>query len=198
MKRNENFLDDRELLLKVAKGDQMAFRIIYDRYRKKIFSIAYQILKSDDLAEEVMQETMLKLWQVAGNLNEDTFLESYLRTLTRNRSFNVLRRQVLEAKAALERGRDWKEAHNETEEQILLEDTGKVLQHAISLLPAQQKLVYQLCQQQGLKYEEAATQLNLSPLTVQSYMKLALRFLRNYVRTHTDIGAMIVIFKLLS
>lgn len=197
MDQHKNFLDETELIRRTAKGDQLAFRVIYDRYRKKIYSIAFQILKSEQQAEEVMQETMLRLWQVSGSLNESTVLEGYLRTLTRNRSFNVLRRQVLEAKTAIAQGRDWTEAHNETEEKILLEDTSKVLLEGIELLPAQQKLVYQLCHQQGLKYEEAAARMQLSTLTVQSYMKLALRFLRNYVSSHTDIGALIVIFKLL-
>lgn len=197
MKLNENFHDYQELLYRTANGDQQAFRVIYDTYAGKVYAVAFQILKSAALAEEVMQETMLKLWLVAPNLDRNTFLDGYLRTLTRNRCFNVLRRQVLEAKVALERGSAWTEAHNDTEEHILLEDTSKVLQAGIDLLPPQQKLVYELCQLQGLKYEEAARQLNLSPLTVQSYMKLALRFLRTHVSKHTDIGAMFILFKLI-
>lgn len=197
MNLNTSLYSDQELLRKISKGDHHAFRLVYEHYRKKVFSVALQILKSHDLAEEVMQETMLKLWQVAGTLAEDTVLDAYLRTLTRNRSFNVLRRRVLEAKIALEMGRDWTELHDETAEKILLDDTRKVLEAAIDQLPAQQKLVYQLCQQQGLTYEQAAVRLNLSTLTVQSYMKLALRFVRKYVSQHTDIAALLIIFKMM-
>lgn len=197
MNLNTSLHNEQELLRKISKGDHHAFRIVYEKYRKKVYSVALQILKSNDLAEEVMQETMLKLWQVAGTLADDTVLDAYLRTITRNRSFNILRRQILEAKVAVEMGRDWTELHDETEEKILLDDTRKVLEAAIEQLPPQQKLVYQLCQQQGLKYEEAALQLNLSTLTVQSYMKLALRFVRKYVSQHTDIAAVLIIFKIL-
>lgn len=197
MNLNTSLHNDQELLRKISKGDHRAFRLVYDHYRKKVFSVALQILKSPDLAEEVMQETMLKLWQVAGTLADDTVLDAYLRTLTRNRCFNVLRRQVLEAKVAVEMGRDWTELHDETAEKIILDDTRKVLEAAVDQLPAQQKLVYQLCQQQGLSYEQAAAQLNLSALTVQSYMKLALRFVRKYVSQHTDIAALLIIFKIM-
>ncbi|MCD0488084.1 hypothetical protein LPB86_07575 [Pedobacter sp. MC2016-14] len=47
-----------------------------------------------------------------------------------------------------------------------------------------------------MKYEEAAEKMNLSVETVRGYMKLALRFLRAYLKTHTDVVALLVIFKL--
>lgn len=188
--------DEQMLLSKIAKGDQHAFRIIYDRFAKKIYVFAFRILNSDLLAEEVMQETMLKIWQMGEELQTVVYLESYLKTISRNKSFNVLRRIKLEVKAGQERGKTWEEAHNETEEQILLSDTRKVFQDGLNLLPEHQKLVYELCHLEGLKYEEAAKRLNLSPLTVQTYMKHALRNLRNYVSKHTDVAVLLIIFKI--
>ncbi|WP_372490118.1 sigma factor-like helix-turn-helix DNA-binding protein [Chitinophaga sedimenti] len=54
-----------------------------------------------------------------------------------------------------------------------------------------------LCQQQGLKYEEAAERLNISPLTVQTHVKRALKSVRTYVKSHTDIAVILVILKLM-
>jgi RNA polymerase sigma-70 factor (family 1) len=188
--------DEQILISRIAKGDHQAFRIIYDRFAKKTYLFALRILNSDVQADEVMQETMLKLWQMGEELNTIVHLESYLKTISKNKSFNVLRRLRLEAKADNERGKNWMEGHNETEEQILLSDTRKVFQEGISLLPEHQKLVYELCHIEGLKYEEVAKKLNLSPLTVQTYMKHALRNLRSYVSRHTDIVALLIIFKI--
>lgn len=189
--------EESELVRKITGGDQHAFKLLYDRYKKTVYARAFYLLKSDTLAEEVLQEVMLKLWQTAGKLSESTNLAAYLTTLTRNRSFQLLRRKVLEAKTEMELGKGWTEYHSGTEEEILLADTKKLLAEGIALLPPQQKMVYELCHIEGLKYEQAAQRMDLSVETVRSYMKLALRFLRAYLKTHTDVAAILVILKLL-
>ena len=190
-------LSEKELLRLVGEGNQPAFRVLYDCYQSKVYARALFLLKSVILAEDVLQEVMLKLWQHAPKLKQDTNLAAYLTTLTSNRSFQLLRRQVLEAKTNFDLGKDWREINNDTEEHILLADTKKVLKAGILLLPPQQKLVYELCHQDGLKYEEAARQLGLSTETVKSYMKLSLRFLRKYMSAHTDVAALLIILKLI-
>lgn len=192
----KSLYSEKELLAKVAKGDESAFGLLYNQYSKKVYVFAIQLLNSEILAEEVMQLAMLKLWQMEDGLNAIQNLDAYLRVISRNISYNMLRRLKLEQKVNDDLGKDWLEEHNETEEQIILKDTKKILKEAIEALPPQQKLVYQLCHEEGLKYEEAAKKLNLSPLSVQTYMKLALRFLRNYVSKRTDVAAFLIIFKL--
>jgi RNA polymerase sigma-70 factor (family 1) len=187
--------NENELLSKVAGGDQRAFRVLYDFYYDKIYAFALYLLKSDLLAEEVVQETFLKLWKKGDDLNQIMNVESFLIAVTRNRSLDILRRSKLEIKTNQKRAIVWSEGHNDTEESIILNDTRRILQSAIDLLPPQQKLVYQLCQQEGLKYEEAADKLSLSTLTVQSYMKLALRNVRRYMVKHADLAAVIIVLK---
>ncbi|MEO6521793.1 MAG: RNA polymerase sigma-70 factor [Mucilaginibacter sp.] len=188
--------NEQDLLFKIAEGDPNAFRIIFNKYHNKIYTFSLRILQSDIVAEEVVQETMLKLWKMGPTLTTINNLDSYLKTLARNLSIDMLRHRELAYKVEKDLGADWIEGHNETEEQVLLNDTRKVLQAGIELLPDQQKLVYKFCHQDGLKYDEVAEKLKLSPHTVRSYMKLALRFLRNYVSSHTDVAAILIIFKL--
>lgn len=185
-----------ELLSKVAKGDERAFDQLYYTYSKKVYLFAFKILQSEVLSEEVMQEVMLKLWKMGRELEKVNNLDSYLRTASKNASLNMLRQQEAENRADELLANSWKESHNETEEQVILNETRKILINAIALLPQQQREVYKLCHQQGLKYEEAARQLNLSPATVATHMKLALRFLRSYLQKNTDIVALFIIFKL--
>ncbi|MFN0290152.1 RNA polymerase sigma-70 factor [Pedobacter helvus] len=185
------------LLQEIAQGDQRAFRTLYNSYHRKIYTFALKYIKSENQAEEIVQEVFMKLWQMGTRITEIKHLENYLLTITRNRSMDIMYRRQMEIKVDLIRSIDWEESHNDTEELILLNDTRKLLLDAIDLLPPQQKKVYQLCHQQGLKYEQAANQLELSQHTVQRHMKLALRFLRNYLREHTDVSALLIIFKLL-
>lgn len=186
-----------ELLAKIAMGDERAFKIIFEAYHHKIFLYAIRYVKSEPEAEEVTQEVFLKLWLRNRNSLPLNNLDAYFHTLVRNRSMDILRRKALENHTDLEHAVNWQEAHNDTQEVIILNDTRKILEEGINLLTPQQKQVYKLCHQDGLKYEEAAKALNLSPSTVHTHMKLALRFLRSYLQQHTDIAAFIVIFRLL-
>lgn len=189
--------DDQHLLIQMATGDEYAFRSVYDRYHRKVYTFALKYVKSELQAEEIVQEVFMRLWQMGARVTEIKHLGNYLLTIARNRAMDAMYRRQLEIRADLQMGDDWKEGHNDTEELILLNDTRKVLLDAVELLPPQQKRVYQLCHQQGFKYEEAARELELSPQTVHRHMKLALRFLRNYLREHTDVAALMIIFKLL-
>ncbi|MNU00394.1 RNA polymerase factor sigma-70 [compost metagenome] len=77
-----------------------------------------------------------------------------------------------------------------------MREARNILAEGVSLLPGQQQQVYRLCQIEGLKYEEAARQLGISHGSVQTHMKLALKFLRAHVLKNTDVAALLVIFKL--
>lgn len=189
-------VNERELLIQVAEGNERAFEHIYHAYAKKVYAFALKTLRSNLLAEEVVQEVMLKIWRMGNELKRINHLESYIRTTARNISLNVLRRQEVVNRADQRLRNIWEEEHNETEELVILNDTKKVLEDAIALLPPQQREVYKLCHQQGLKYEEAAQRLKLSPATVATHMKLALRFLRTYIQNNTDLAVLIIIFKL--
>lgn len=185
-----------ELLAKVARGDQRAFKLIYDYYSKKSYFFAFKILGDEAKAEEVMQLTMLKLWQKGEELKFIVNLDSYLNVITKNTCYNVLRRSKLEQKANEYFGNNHSEIDDDTQLVIQLNETKRILQNGVDALPAYQREVYQLCHQQGLKYEEVAERLNLSRSTVQTYMKLSLRFLRDYLSKNGDIAVFIIILKL--
>jgi RNA polymerase sigma-70 factor (family 1) len=188
---------EKELLAKTADGDGRAFKVIYETYYRKIFIYAIRYVKSDLDAEEIIQEVFLKLWLRDPHSLPISNLDGYFKTLVRNRSLDLLRRKVLADHADLDSAVTWQEAHNETEEMIILQDTRKILEDGITLLTPQQRRVYKLCHLDGLKYEEAAKELNVSISTVHSHLKLALKFLRTYLQQRTDIGVLLMILKLM-
>lgn len=189
--------DERELLAEIAEGNQLAFKKVYDFYFRQTYGFAYHVLHVKELAEEVVQEVMLAFWQKGAAVTEIHNLEGYLKTLSKRRAIDVLRRAQMERRIEKQMRPDWKEQHEETEESILLNDTRKVLEEGIRLLPQQQRMVYQLCHQQGMKYEQAAEQLNIAPGTVHVHMKQALKFLRRYMQEHTDVAILLILFKLI-
>jgi RNA polymerase sigma-70 factor (ECF subfamily) len=193
-----NSADAEKLLLnKISLGDEHAFRILFDQHRKRVYTYALKIVKSESYAEEILHDVFMKIWQHK-SITKIESLELFLRTVTKNTTFNVLRRIKLEIKVNDEWGHDWQEVHNETEDSILLKDTKEILNQGINLLSPQQKLVYTLCRDEGLKYAEVAQRLSVSTETVKSHMKQALKFLRTYVSKHNDLSMLIIFFQIIS
>lgn len=188
--------NEQELLAKIAMKDQRAFKIIYDQYRKFVYSSALKLLRDDHYAEEILQEIFMKLWLMGEELTKIKHFESYLTTIVRNRSLNVLRRIALEAKADKSLIMKWEEEHNETEERIVLNDYNRILKEGIQQLTPKQREVYQLCYDQGMKYEQVAKVLGISVLTVKTHMQLALRSLRKYVQENGDFAIFLILLKI--
>lgn len=191
----KEFIDDETLLMQSIDGSELAFTQLYKRYNKKIYSFAFKILRSEELAEEVMHETMLKVWDLGEKGKEIKSFEAYVKVSAKNKSLNVLRKLELDWRTQALGTVDWNETHEDTEETILLNDVKKLLDEAISLLPPQQQKVFKLCHVEGLKYEEAASLLGLSPQTVGTHMKLALKFVRAYIQQASGIFAILLIFR---
>lgn len=190
-------LNERELLSGIAERDPYAFKVVYEHYYEPIFKFAFRLLKSEALAEEVIQESMLSIWLMGPKLNTISNFEAFIRTIARRRAIDLLRinEQALSIDKDFLSDPLYYESTND--EAALLESARLALEQGIELLPEQQRLVYKLCYQQGLKYQEVADRLGLSHGTVQTHMKLALKFLRGYLREHAQVAALVVIFKLL-
>ncbi len=83
-----------ELLTRVSRQDAVAFRALYDRTAPKLLGIALRILKRRDVAEDVVQDVFVKLWN--GSAVFDPVLGSggaFLATIARNRALDLLRRK---------------------------------------------------------------------------------------------------------
>ncbi|HEY9045348.1 MAG TPA: RNA polymerase sigma-70 factor [Ohtaekwangia sp.] len=170
--------DIRDLLYQASQGDQLAFRRLFHVYSPKVYSFALRLTHSGTLAEEVVQDIFLKLWLFKETLDAIQNFEAYLFTLTRNHTFNQLKRIAIETNAINKLEKELTEAHHETEETILYRESQHILNQVVSNLPPQQKLVYGMCHQEGLKYEEVAQRLNISRLTVKTHMQQALRTIK--------------------
>jgi len=189
-------VEENKLKAKIAKGDEGAFTLVYNTYYPIIYGFARHLLHSDELAIDVVQESMLHIWQLGGKLEAVNNLEAYCKMFARRRAVDLLRRRIVAQRAEQFLGDIWTEEDNRTEEGILLEEGRRILRDGVELLPQQQRKVYEFCQQDGLKYEEAAERLGISTGTVKTHLKLAMKFLRAHIKNRTDVAALLIIFKL--
>jgi RNA polymerase sigma-70 factor (family 1) len=181
MWQNEQIKNERSLLEQIAAGDQRSFTAIFNHYSKLIYPFALKLTRSQDLAEEILQEVFLKIWVHRSTLSGVENFGAYLNRITRNHCYNVIRRLAHEALVSSELANAMTEEVHSTEDDVIGWDLEQSLNNAINQLTPQQKLVYTMCHQDGLKYEEVASRLNLSRSTIHTHMKLALRLIRKYL-----------------
>lgn len=184
-------LTDTELTLRLAQHDEAAFETLFRRYYHYLYSIAIQYVKDPDLAEDALQEVYLKLWTHRDRLDEYQCLKNYLATAMRHQVLNVIRDEKRAILRHLDHQATRPRVDTTTEETLVLNEYGSVFRDGLRQLPAQRKLVFMLRSEQGLSNEEVAAKLHISINTVKVHYYQACQFLRNYLRQHAGIEAML-------
>lgn len=169
------------MLQDVARGDEQAFARLFHAYRDKLYGFILKITGSRELAEDVVQDVFLKIWTHRSNLHEVENFNAYLFRMSHNQVMNGLKRMNLESSIRLRLARLVQAAAEDPESVLMYKHTRELLKEAVEQLPPQQKLVYQLSREQGLKQEEIANQLNISAQTVKNHMSQALRSIRERI-----------------
>jgi RNA polymerase sigma-70 factor (family 1) len=169
------------VLRQVADGSEKAFTLLFKRYSGKVYSFALRLTRSEELAEEVVQEVFMKVWLNRETLTSVENFRAYLNRINKNHCLNIIRRLAQESRISLEISNQNTEYSHETEEGIVYRDTKELVEQAILTLTPQQQKVYRPCHIDGLKYEEATAELNISPGTVHTHMKLALKAIRQHL-----------------
>lgn len=185
-------LNEHELLFEVASGNENAFRQLFELYHQQLGAYIYRLTDSAELAEEIVQDTFLKIWinrEVLANIKS---FKAYLFVVSKNYALNCLRKLAKERSLTAE----W---NDNVIGAIAVEEDEKydryygLLDHAINHLPPQQKAVYLLSRQQHLKYNEIADKLNLSRETVKKYLQIAIASITSYVQANIDLTALLIV-----
>ena len=169
---------DTELILGLRNSEEPEFAMVYNTYKTKLYSFAWRFLKNKELSQEIVQETLISLWTNRHNLDISYPLGPYLYTIARRLTLNALRNAATAGAAREKLWLDLNEAHNETEEAVLLADLQEFTDQSVAKLPKQQQLVFKLSRYEGLSHEEIAARLKISKNTVNNHLVEALKNLR--------------------
>jgi len=163
----------------VAKGDQAAFERIYVATRAKLYGVLLRILGKPELAEEVMQETYLKVWKMAHTF--DPTLASpitWMVAMARNRAIDIVRRR---SEVSIE---DEPEAQNIAAESApplarreMTEELKRLLACLGKLDPEKQRIVL-LAYYSGWSREQLSTKLDIPVNTIKTWLRRSLLEIR--------------------
>ncbi len=177
---NSETYNEPEILQRLKEGSESAFTQLFERYRVKLYSVAFKFLKSSVLAEETVQDVFLKIWLKRSELPVIKNFEGYLFIMGRNFIFDRIKKMAYEKVAQT----NWngETAFTEDAEYLIRRHQCELLlQKAIELLPPQQKQVYSLARKEGMSHEKIAEHMKLSRVTVKTHMAKALQNIRRYL-----------------
>ncbi|MEC5145374.1 RNA polymerase sigma-70 factor, ECF subfamily [Chitinophaga sp. 180180018-2] len=169
-----------ELLVRIAEGDEKAFRIFFDKYRNRFYAVVLKMTRSEALAEDMVQEIFLKIWQNRASLPEITNPDSYFFTSLYRQVFRHYKRAALD-RNLLKMVAEAPSFQSITDETVLAREGERLIEEAISRLPAQQQQVFRLSKQDGFSREQIAEQLNISPHTVKNHLADAMKSVKSYL-----------------
>jgi RNA polymerase sigma-70 factor (ECF subfamily) len=163
------------------QGDEQAFEVLYRHYRNRTYTLALTYMNDPALAEDVLQDFFLKIWQVRLTLEKIDRFEHYLFTALRNRLISELRKKDRQQKikSYLSRENAWQPTAEQLTESRELHSA---IREALQQLPEKQQTIYRLSREEGLNHEEIAARLQLSPRTISNLLSLTLNHLRTALR----------------
>lgn len=182
----ESAFNEKDLLRYAAEGNSTAFATLFNNYKDKLYRFLLQANGSPEMTEDIIQDVFLKLWKDRASLVNVQNFGGYLYRMAQNHVINSLKRMATETHIIHELSKKQDNACSDVEEHISLQEVNRSLHSALNKLTPKQKLVYTLSRDKGLRHDEIARFLNISPSTVNNHLIEALRIIRRQLRTTPD------------
>ncbi|MBO9672751.1 MAG: RNA polymerase sigma-70 factor [Sphingobacteriaceae bacterium] len=179
-----NMDKERALINKIVEGDEQAFSVLFFKYLPVLQLFAAKFTKSDDAAEEIIQDAFLRVWLNRDKLAEVDNVKAYLYKYVSNECLSYLRKKLKEDRVVDAFTAKQQDSHNNTIETINLNEVTKIIAIAVEKLPDQRRNIYQLSRRDGKTIPEIAEILNISPNTVKNALVIALKSIRIHLDQH--------------
>jgi RNA polymerase sigma-70 factor (ECF subfamily) len=176
-------LDEASVVVRAQDGDLLAFERLVDDYQTPLFRYASRIVADRQLAEDVVQDSLIAAWRKLPALNEPRAFRGWIYQIVTSRCLDALRRRKSEP--VLIDGMDVSEQsplhdqqrHIDPASQVELRATMDSLQPIVAELSVDQRLCWLMKDVHGLSYAEIATALDISISTVRGRLARARRHL---------------------
>lgn len=171
-------LTDIQLLTLIKTDHEPAFKEIYDRYWKHLYSFAYKRVKSREIAEEIIQDFLTNFWANRQKLNIQTSFEGYIYTSVKHLVLNYFAKEARKTAVFEKLYITNNDEDNSTEEVIMLHELRSVIAKEVSYLPVKCRSVFELSRLENKTNKEIAKTLGISEKTVEGHLSKALKRLK--------------------
>lgn len=190
----ENLNNKLELLLRIAEGDEQAFRQFVRMYSNKVFFHSMTFAKTWEQAEELSQDIFLHIWQKRDKLLEVEDLDNYLFVISKNYLLSFIRKKVRHFDPA--ELNDVSDMVQSSLTQYENKELGQLIEKAINHLPEQKREVFRLIHHEGLSQEQVSQKLGIATRTVRWNLVAATNGIRDFLHRYS-FGELYLLFLVL-
>jgi len=179
--------EETQLISRCQQGDQEAFKEIFDRYQKKVYRIAYGVVRHREEALDIVQEVFVKLFHSIKNFKGRSHFYTYLYRMVMNTAIDHSRKMGKQIISSLDEEGSF-EPSEEIEkwpEKILLQkELEEKVNGAMGKLPAEQRAAIIFREVEGLSYQEMADAMECSIGTVMSRLHYARKRMQELLKDY--------------
>ncbi len=166
-----------------TESDQQAYKALYLHFQPWLYQFAYSFIKSHELAEEIVSDVFIRVWQKRAQLSGVENLRLYLYVSTKNHALNYLQKMRRSRSFSLdELSVEITSIQAGPDQLLITKEMHDRVTLAVNQLPLRCKMIFKLVKEDGLKYREVAELLGISVKTVEAQMTLAVKKLGNTIR----------------
>lgn len=176
--------DIRYLQTQIARNDdQLAYKSLFKNLQPWLYQFAYSFIKSHELAEEIVSDVFIRVWEKRRQLEQIDNLKLYLYVSTKNFSLNYLQKLLKNKTFELDQlSVELKSLYADPEQVLITREMANRVRLAVNQLPPRCKMIFKLVKEDGLKYKEVAELLDISIKTVEAQVTLAVKKLGSTIR----------------
>ena len=172
-------INNESILIQECKsGNSTAFGLLIRNYNKKLFHYLYKLSGNRELAEDIMQEILIKIWQAFPAYNEQNKFSSWLFTIAHNTSIDTIRKNIKKSKHLDSNDIETVVSNENPLTNLEVDEAKKRINNIVESLPMKQKEVFLLRMNMELSFKEISEITNEPLNTVLSHMNYSVKKIR--------------------
>ncbi|MBW8325405.1 MAG: RNA polymerase sigma-70 factor [Prolixibacteraceae bacterium] len=193
-------VQNEHLIERLQNGDESTFEVIYKMYASRLYYLVYEYIPQKDIAENIVQETLMVLWNKKKELAGNTNLGAYLFTVAKNNCLYKLRNRRFQEKIFISSDTSRLEIKMNTgaletlnTSQLIMEEIEQIIERTMDQLSPQCRAVFNLSRFEEKKNKEIAEELNISVKAVEGHITKALKVFRVALKDYLPFVAFIFV-----
>jgi RNA polymerase sigma-70 factor (ECF subfamily) len=192
--------NERYLFEKLKRSDEAAFKVIYSRYVPRLYYFVLEYIPLADIAENIVQDTMMALWDKRTQLTDNTDFGAYLFTVAKNNCLYKLRDQKYKQKlfesadvSSSELKANLDALSNLNTSSLAFSEIEQIIEETLDQLPPQCRNVFTMSRFDDKKNKEIAEELGISVKAVEGHITKALKLFRTTLKDYLPIVAFLFV-----
>lgn len=174
---------EKELLQKLKNGDEVAFYQLYHLYARRLASKLIYLLKSEELAQDVLQDVFMKIWTNRETIDPELSFGALVHKMAANFSKNIFRRNLYDQLMRSQVNQDV--GYNPIEDANDASQVKVILEMALGKLTQRQREVYVMHKLEGRSYQEISDLLKISTSAINHHIQQASKQLRLLLKSNS-------------